>query len=311
MNNSELVVTALNLHALKAFYYVARIGNVTKAAEEMHISQPAVTQHLRNLEKELGIKLVKPEGRGIGLTFAGNELYRLSSKLFAVEHEIELRMKDIAAGKLGELTIAATYLPATVLLPKWIALFKSENEGVRINVVTGNSHEAFELLNNHMADVAIIGGGWERPNIHWEHLFDDELWFVVPAGHPLANREVSLNEMMEETFVIREDGSSTRERFLSMCRTYNVRQPKIGMQFNGLYETIKAVSAGYGANLISAMAVREFVDRGEVSRVFVQNIDLKRPIAICMAVTNPLSPIAKKFVQLIREKLRHDQVKDY
>lgn len=300
----------MNLHALKVFYFVARIGNVTKASEELHISQPAVTQHVRNLEKELGIKLVKPEGRGIGLTYAGNELYRLSGKLFAVEHEIEHRIQDLVSGKLGELTIAATSLPATALLPKWVALFKSENEGVRINVVTGNSQEAFELLNNHTADVAIIGGGWERPNIHWEHLFDDELWFVVPVGHPLADREVSLQEMMEETFVIREDGSSTRERFLAMCRTYNVRQPKIGMQFNGLYETIKAVSAGYGANLISAMAVREFVDRGEVAKVNVQNIDLKRPIAICTAENTPLSPIAQKFIQLIREKLRHDQLKD-
>lgn len=143
--------------------------------------------------------------------------------------EIENRMNDIATGKLGELTIAATYLPATVLLPKYIAMFKAKNIDVKINVVTGNSKEAFALLYNHKADVAIIGGGWEQPNIHWEHLFDDELWFVVPSDHSLANREATLHEMMEETFVIREDGSSTRERFLSMCRTFNVRQPKIGM----------------------------------------------------------------------------------
>lgn len=296
----------MNLHALKVFYFVARNGNVTRASEELHISQPAVTQHVRNLEKELGIKLLEPEGRGISLTYAGNELYRLSSKLFAVEHEIENKMKDIAAGKFGELTIAATYLPATIVLPKYIALFKAENEDVKINVVTGNSKEAFALLNSHKADVAIIGGGWELPNIHWEHLFDDELWFVVPPDHPLANRKASLHEMMEETFVIREDGSSTRERFLSMCRTFNVRQPKIGMQFNGVYETIKAVSAGYGANLISAMVVREFVERGEVARVFVQSVELRRPIAMCTVENNPLSPIAREFVQLIRDKLRLD-----
>lgn len=295
----------MNLHALKVFYFVARNGNVTKAADELRISQPAVTQHLRKLEKELGIKLVKPDGRGIGLTYAGKELYELSGKMLAVEHEIETRMKDLLSGDGGELTIAATYLPATVLLPKWIAFFKSEHESVRINVVTGNSQMAFDMVNNHSADVAIIGGGWERPNIHWDHLFDDELWFIVPPGHPLANREVSLHEMMEETFVIREEGSSTRERFLSMCRTYNVRQPKIGMQLNGLYETIKAVGAGYGANLLSSLAVKEFIDRGEVSRVKVTDFELRRPIAICTAQNRILSPIANAFITLIREKLRH------
>lgn len=294
----------MNLHALKVFHTVAQLGNVTKAAEELHVSQPAVTQQVRNLENELGIKLVKPDGRGISLTYAGNELYRLSCKLFAVEHEIENRMYELASGKIGELTIAATHLPATILLPRCIALFKSEYEDVKINVITGNTQEAFQMLNNLIADVAIIGGGWEQPNITWEHLFDDELWFVVPAGHPFANQEVSLQQMMEETFVIREEGSSTRERFLSMCRTYNVRQPKIGMQFNGLYETIKAVSAGYGANLISAMAVREFVDRGEVCRVFVQNVDLKRPIAICTAENIPSSPIVTKFIRVMSEQIR-------
>lgn len=296
----------MNLLALRVFHFVARNGNVTKAAEELLISQPAVTQHLRNLEKEIGIKLVKPEGRGISLTYAGHELHHLSKKLFAVEREIENRMKDILEGKWGELTIAATYLPATLLLPKWIAYFKSGHENVTINVITVNSEEAFELLNNHRADVAIIGGGWELPNIQWEHLFDDELWFIVPTGHPFANEEVSLQEMMKETFVIREEGSSTRERFMSMCRTYNVRQPKIGMQFNGLYETIKAVSAGYGANLISAMAVREYITRGDVSRVHVKNVELKRPIAICTVENTTISPIANDFIELIRDKLKSE-----
>jgi DNA-binding transcriptional LysR family regulator len=296
----------MNLLALKVFHYVARNGNVTKAAEELHISQPAVTQHIRNLERDIGMKLVKPEGRGIRLTYAGHELHRLSEKLLAAEREIEQRMKDIAEGKWGELTIAATYLPATVLLPKWIAVYKSEHEQVTINVITVNSKEAFELLRNHRADVAIIGGGWELPHIRWEHLFDDELWFIVPSGHRFANAEVSLREMMEETFVIREEGSSTRERFLSMCRTYNVRQPKIGMQFNGLYETIKAVSAGYGANLISAMAVREHIARGDVARVYVKDVELKRPIAICTAEDTPLTSIVDSFIELLRANLKSD-----
>ncbi|MGF9914459.1 LysR family transcriptional regulator [Paenibacillus ehimensis] len=298
----------MNLHALKVFHAVARSGHVTQAAEELRISQPAVTQHLRNLEKDIGLKLVRPEGRGIALTYAGRELYALSGKLFAAEREIENRMRDIAAGRRGELTLAVTNLPGTVLLPRWIAYFKTRHEDVAINVITVNTREAFALLSEHRADVAVIAGGWEQPRMKWEHLFDDELWFIVPAGHPLANREASLKEMMEETFVIREEGSSTRERFLSMCRTYNVRQPKIGMQFNGLHETIRAVGAGYGANLISAMAVREYIERGEVARVYVRDVELKRPIAICTAEDHPLTPVAESFVRLIRRKLRAEEI---
>ncbi|WP_282937243.1 LysR family transcriptional regulator [Paenibacillus sp. RC67] len=296
----------MNLLALKVFYYIAQKGSVTKAAEILLISQPAVTQHLRNLEKEMGMPLVKPDGRGISLTYAGYELHQLANKLFAVEQEIEHRMKQILEGNRGELTIAATYLPATLLLPKWIARFKAEHEHVAIKVTTVNSQEAFELIQSSKAEVAIIGGGWELPDIRWEPLLDDELWFIVSTHHPLANREVTLQQMMEETFVIREEGSSTRERFLSMCRTYNVRQPKIGMQFNGLYESIRAVHAGYGATLISAMAVREYVIRGDVARVYVSQVELKRPIAICTAKSAALSPIATEFLDLIRNNLKSD-----
>ncbi|NOU95948.1 LysR family transcriptional regulator [Paenibacillus sp. LMG 31456] len=293
----------MNLHALRVFHSVALFGSVTKAANELHISQPAVTLQLRNLEKELGVHLVVPHGRGIALTYAGEELEKLSHKLFAVEREITARMEEIVTGIRGELIIAATYLPANKLLPKWIAAFKKAHEHVSIKLITLNTRDAIDKLSKHEADVAVIGGGWEIPGIRWEHLGDDELWFIVHPGHPLAEQEISLQEMMNETFVIREEGSSTRERFLSMCRTYNVNQPKIGMQFSGLNETITAVMAGYGANLISAMAVQDYIQRGEVARVYVKHVDLQRPIAICTLEDNVPTPITQQFIEFIRQNL--------
>ncbi|GAF07631.1 transcriptional regulator [Paenibacillus pini JCM 16418] len=150
--------------------------------------------------------------------------------------------------------------------------------------------------------MAIYGGLPEEypDTIQTEELFQDELWFVVAPGHRYANQHVSLNEMMREPFVMREEGSSTRERLFALCRTYNAPAPKIALQFNGLHEAITAVIAGYGANFVSSLVVREYVARGDLSRVYVEGVDLRNIIAICTRKNEPLSTAAINLIELIR-----------
>jgi len=295
----------MNLHALKIFHAVAEKGGVTRAAEELLISQPAVTAQIRNLEKELGFQLIAPKGRGVLLTDAGRMIAAHAKRLFALEREIESDVREYKAGFSGVLRIVATYLPANLLLPEWLARYKQEHPHVEVVLTTSNSREAVEHLLNYDAEVAVYGGGWEeQPGIEWEELLEDELWFVVPNGHPYAGQEISLSEMMKVPFILREEGSSTRERLFSLCRALNVNPPKIGLQFNGVNEAVRAVIAGYGANFLSSMAVRDYVERGEVARVFVRGLTLMNPIAVCTRKQETLSPAAEDFVGLIREEVK-------
>lgn len=293
----------MNLHGLKIFNRVAISGSVTRAADELGLTQPAVTAQIRNLEKELGMPLFAHKGRGIVLTDAGQRLAEGAERLFGLEKEIEADMADFQLGHAGRLRIAATYLPANVLLPEWIARFKKENPAVEVNLTTANSSDAFDQLLNYQADIAICGGSWEdRKGIASEIWFEDELWFVVPKDHPLASQEVALGTMMREPFILREEGSSTRERLFSLCRAYNVNPPHVALTFNGLNETIQAVIAGYGANFVSASAVREPVARGEAARVRVQGMELKNPIALCTRNGERLTPSAETFVEMLRSR---------
>jgi DNA-binding transcriptional LysR family regulator len=122
--------------------------------------------------------------------------------------------------------------------------------------------------------------------------YDDE--FQRGAQHALA-------EMMGVPFVMREEGSSTRARLLALCRTYNAPAPRISLQFNGLHEAIQAVVAGYGANFVSSLVVKELVERGELCRVYVQNIHLENTIAICTRKNESLSAPALNLVETIRK----------
>ncbi|MBY0158575.1 LysR family transcriptional regulator [Cytobacillus firmus] len=294
----------MNLHALRLFHVIATTGSVTRAAELLNISQPAITAQVKKFEKELSLTLFKPQGRGIGLTQAGAELLPLAKRLFSVEQQIEQFCRDYRSGSRGHIRLAATYLPSHFLLPAWLAKYKQRYEDVEMSITTTNSSDALKQLLNMEVDLAIYGGlPEESPDtIQTEELFRDELWFVVSPDHRYANQHISLDEMMREPFVMREEGSSTRERLFALCRTHSAPSPRITLQFNGLHEAITAVVAGYGANFVSSLVVREYVERGELSQVYVDGIELQNIIAVCTRKHEALSAAAMNFVELIRER---------
>ncbi|BFH64308.1 LysR family transcriptional regulator [Paenibacillus azoreducens] len=293
----------MNLHALRLFHVIAKTGSVTRASELLNISQPAITAQIKKFEKELGLTLMMPHGRGIMITSAGEQVAVLAKRLFAVEQQIEQFAMEYGRGAQGHIRLAATYLPSHFLLPAWLARFKQQYEQVEMSITTTNSSEALKLLLNVDVDMAIYGGLPEEypDNVQTEELFQDELWFVVAPNHKFAGQHITLQEMMKEPFVMREEGSSTRERLLALCRTYSAPAPKIALQFNGLHEAITAVIAGYGANFVSSLVVREYVSRGELCRVYVEGIELRNVIAICTRKHEPLSAAAANLIGLIRK----------
>ncbi|WP_426449335.1 LysR family transcriptional regulator [Paenibacillus sp. S-38] len=290
----------MNLHALRLFHTVARTGSVTRAAEELRLSQPAVTIQVRNLEQELGLTLLAPKGRGVLLTEAGACVAAEAKRLFALEEEVEARVAAFREGRTGRLRVAATYLPANFLLPAWTARFRQTHGGVSLSLSTANAKEALHRLTHYEADLAVIGGGPPTESgVYRRLLFEDPMWFVVPPGHPLAGRKASLGELMREPFILREPGSFTRDMLLSLCRTALVEPPRVTLEMDGFGETLRAVAAGCGAAFASAAEVRPYIERGEVARVEVPSAVAVNPIALCLREGEEPSPAAAAFISLI------------
>lgn len=272
----------MNLHALRIFMKVAELKSVTKAAEALSISQPAVTVQIRNLEKETGLKLIETEGRGIKLTKEGEFLVGHAEGLFDIEKDIENKLLQLKNGEMQELRIASTYLPANFLLPVWLAKFKMDYSSVKVNLYSGNSHQVLENLLHYKSDIAfVVKEEWNHPDIHLDHLMDIDYWFIVPHGHKYDGHEVSLGELMKEPFLLREKGSSTREILFLLCKIQSVPIPHIGLQYHGLNESIRSVVAGYGTMLAPSLAVKDYLNRGEIGRVIVKGIEVRRPVYLC------------------------------
>jgi DNA-binding transcriptional LysR family regulator len=293
----------MNLHGLRLFHAIVRYGGVTRAAEELNISQPAVSSQVKRFERELDMKLFGSEGRKLVLTDVGKQLMEYAERMFMLEQEVEQAVEDMREGRKGLIRLSATYLPSNFLLPSWIARFKQAHEDVELVVSTSNTQTAFDQLLSYEAEIAIYGGsGISHPGVHWDKLFEDEMWFVVHPDHPYADQQIELRQMVAEPFIMREKGSATRERLAALCTSSNLPSPRIALQFNGLNETISAVKAGYGANFISSLVVREDVQQRKLARVFVQDVRLENVIAICTRAGESLSPAAGQLVQWIKQE---------
>ncbi len=292
----------MNLHGLRLFYVVARFGSVTLAAEQLRISQPAITSQIKKFERELGIDLFEPNGRGVRLTEIGEKLANQAKVLFMLEDKMEILISNYIQGKKGTLKIAGNYLASNFLIPKWVSHLKQQNEDINIEVATMNTEEAMQRLISYQVDVAVVGSGAisRIDEIDVNKVAEDELWFVVAPSHKYANQKVTLADVMLEPFIMREKGSYTRICLESICRTYGIRLPNVSLEFNGLHEVLMAVMEGYGANFCSSMVVKELVDMGRLSRVYVDDITLKNEIVICTRKNEKISPIVKKFIYFMK-----------
>jgi DNA-binding transcriptional LysR family regulator len=294
----------MNLHALRIFTKVAALKSVTKAADALLISQPAVTIQIRNLEEETGLKLVETSGRGIKLTPQGEFLFSHGQRLFHLEADIEKKVEQLKAGVFEELNISSTYLPANYLLPTLLSRFKQENPSLSINLFSGNSSRVINALLHFQTDLAFVVQEENKyPEITRIHLLDLEYWFIVPKGHKYNRRVVELAELIKEPFILREEGSSTREILFSLCKIHGLELSNIGLQFQGLNESIRSVVAGYGVMLAPSIAVKDHLSRNEVGRVLIKDVDIRRPVYLCTRNGDLKNNWVEKFIEFVKDHL--------
>ncbi|SEN36667.1 LysR family transcriptional regulator [Paenibacillus sp. OV219] len=296
----------MNLYGLIVFHHVATTGSVTRAAEVLRISQPAVTTHVRNMAAELGVPLLAPRGRGILLTEAGERLAAHASRLFALEQDIARDMAAFRDGTTGKLRIAATSLPANFLLMEQIAAFKLACPSVSVSMETRNANDAMEALLQYEADIAVIGGSGEtREELTRLVLLEDELWFVVSPFHALAGQTLSLGELFTEPFIMREEGSAARDRLLALCRIHGAAVPETAIQVSGAHESLHAVAAGLGVSFVSSLEARRAIARGELARIQVAGeAELHHPIVLYTRDGEKLPPVAQQFVNVMLKQMK-------
>src|SRR5258708_26798464 len=245
----------MNLQNLRVFQKVAELEHVTHAAEELGLSQPAVTKIIQSLEHEIGLELVERQGRRIVLTHAGRMLQSYTRKIFALEREMEEALATLRDVDAGEVTLAANTTTGVYLLPPIVARFRTLYPHVTLRISILNSHDIIEQTLNWQLDFGLVEGDpLTLPTGFKVDVFAyDELVLVASPNHIWANvQNLPLEALSEEKLVLREEGSGSRKVSEHALAQYGVQlHPLFTLTDN---EAIKQmVMSGVGDRIVSLL----------------------------------------------------------
>ena len=267
---------------IRVFRAVAQHLNFSRAAEELLLTQPAVTQQIKTLEDELGIPLFDRGGGRIALTPGGATLLPFAQKMKLLGDEAIAAVAEAQGHRAGELCIGASQTIAQYLLPTLIAAFTKLNPKVQLIARSGNTDEVLELLVAGEIQLALIEGPEQRRDVHIEPFMEDHLVLVVPAAHGWADSEINLSELEEEPLLMREFGSGSRRVVEQALATAGLRLKdlRIRMEWDSTEGLLAAVEAGLGVAFASRWAVRNQLALGTLKVARVRGLKLSRRFAM-------------------------------
>src|SRR2546422_222955 len=266
----------MNLYHLRVFQTVAEHEHITRASEELHLSQPAVTKIIQSLEHEAGFELIERHGRRIILTHVGRVLYSYARRMFSLEREMEEALAALQDIESGESTLAANTTTGAYLLPPIVARFRARYPKVGLNITILNSHEIIEQTLNWNLDFGLIEGDPARipTTLEVEMFARDELVLVVAPGHRWSKLErLRPQALQDRELLLREEGSGIREVIEQALLLHDVRiRPLLTLPDS---EAIKQmVINGIGATILSALAVQREIAAGDLVRISIDGLDL-------------------------------------
>lgn len=292
---------AINLHHLRVFAAVAEQRGFSRAATALRISQPAVSKAVRQLERQVGVPLVERAGRASHLTAAGERLAARARELFGVEEAAEEELRALRGLEAGSLRIGASTTIATYMLPPILARFHEAHPAIEQRVVSANTRAIARALLERRLDVALVEGPVEHPRIESRRWRSDELVLIAPPDHRLASRrKVSVRDLGAERFVVREQGSGTREVAERALAKHGVH-PATALQLGSTEAVKQAVAAGLGLAILSRYAAADQLALGRIALVRLHDAELKRSLTeLRLRGRTPSAPAAA-FAEFLRE----------
>ncbi|HTF70614.1 MAG TPA: LysR family transcriptional regulator [Edaphobacter sp.] len=270
---------------LHVFRVVADTLNFSKAAEELHLTQPAVTSQVRTLEEGLGIALFDRVGRNAKLTPAGTTLLQYVRQIETLSNEAIAALAPFGVQEGAELNIGASHTIGVYLLPKLLPQILREWPKLRIHVMTGSSSDVLNALVSHEISIGLIEAPAHRPDLKIERFFGDELCLILPPDHRWAQKSIlRAAEIIQEPVLLRESGSGMR-RFVEEYLEKNGvlrQQLHTTVDMNSTEAIIAAVEAGLGVGFVPVLAVEKAVRIGSVKVIPLENGPICRELSIAL-----------------------------
>jgi len=285
---------------LRFFNAVARHLSFTKAAEDMHVSAPAVTMQIKDLEAEIGMPLFERQGRKVSLTTTGEYMLVYSRRMLALLKDAEDAAARLQRIETGNLTIGLVGT-TTYFIPALLNQFLKEHEGIEVKMMVGNRSELVQWLQNSEVDIAIMGRAPEELPTRAEPFAANPLVFVASPEHPLAGETgLRAEDLRQQSIIVREPGSGTRsamESFFSQAKL----QPRLGMVLQTNDAIKQAVMANLGLGFLSLHTIAMELQSRRLVVLPVNGAPLVRAWNVVHPLSKLLSPAAEAFRYFVLE----------
>lgn len=296
----------ITLHQLKVFQTVARRLHFSKAAEELSLTQPAVSMHIKQLEDALGVTLFEKQGRRVTLTEAGQSLFDIACRITTLIQEAIAIMEDYKGMKRGTLKVAADTTAGVYLVPEALGIFHKMYPNIAISLDVSNRAQVAQKLLLNETDLAVMGQIPNQDALVAEPFMVNELVIIAAKGHPLANREIlTPQDLLGENFLLREPGSGTRataERFFASAGI----TPHVAMELGSNSAIKQAVAAGLGIAIIPKRAITLDLAANRLVILPVTGFPLIRYWHVVHSRDKNLPPPAAAFKNLLLKGFKGD-----
>ena len=288
----------ITLRHLRTFEAVANHGSISRAAKELHLTQPAVSMQVKQLEEQIGLVLVEQVGRRMCLTEAGHVLRAHAVDIAGRMVDLNVSMEQFRALERGLLRLAVVST-ANYFLPTLIASFTAHHPGVRVSLQVANRASVLAALADNHTDLAIIGQPPDNADTVAQHFKDNPLVVIAAPGHALVGQQqVSMERLALETLVVREQGSGTRAAAERHFAAHGLAI-RPGCEF-GTNEAIKqAVRAGLGLAVVSAQTIELELQTGCLAVLSVQGFPIVRQWYVAHRTQKRLSAAATTFRSML------------
>jgi DNA-binding transcriptional LysR family regulator len=261
---------------LQVFYTVAKLLSFTKAAETLHMTQPAVTFQVRQLEEHFNTRLFDRTHNRVTLTEAGRKSYEYAEEIFELYAEMENSIKELTGDVSGVLTLGASTTIAEYMLPSLLSGFTKEYPDIQLRLRVSNTEGIVSMIENSMIDLGIVEGPVTNKNLLVEECRKDSLVVIVPKHHELASKKsITMEELMHYPFICREEGSGTRDVIMDYVVSQGLDRNNLNLSLElGSPESIKgAVEAGMGVSIVSNVTIEK-----ELKLDSLHKVDLSPPL---------------------------------
>jgi DNA-binding transcriptional LysR family regulator len=286
---------------IRVFYAVASTLSFSRAAEELSISQPGVTFHVKGIEREYGVSLFERVGKRLYLTDAGRTLYNYVQRLSLLEEEARVAIEELKGLESGLLVVAASATIGIYLLPEVVGEFRKRYPGIKVSLRVGNKRHTIERLLKNEVDFGLCAGPVLDPALIGEPYLDDELVVIVSPAHRFAREPVVYpGELRRETFLVREPGSGTQELMEERLAQLGV-EPADTMQLGSTEAIKQAVAANLGISIASRYSVEAELAGGRIRTANVPALKFERRLLLLHHKDKRFSKTATAFRLVLQE----------